>query len=133
MNSWFRLYRGIVVMASCCGSALSQQGTGTIVVFRLTPERATVAADSRTVLNGCSSEVNDNVCKVAAFDDKLVFAASGYTGRFKCGSSGSAWNVRDITKRFYHERGVPALDEFVTAWATMMDNVLLEDSRISPP
>jgi len=133
MNFCFRLYRDIVVMASFCGVALSQQGTGTIVVFRLTPERAVVAADSRTVLNGCSSEVNDNVCKVATFDNGLVFAASGYSGRFRCGSSGSAWNVRDITRKFYHEKGVPALDEFVTAWARMMGNVLSEDSKISPP
>jgi hypothetical protein len=41
--------------------------------------------------------------------------------------------VRDVTKKFYHEKGVPALDEFVTAWATMMGNVLSEDSKISPP
>jgi hypothetical protein len=132
MDSFFRLYRGIIVMASCCGSAWSQQGTGTIATFRLTPERAIVAADSRTVLHGCSSGVNDNVCKVATFDNKLVFAASGYSGRFKCGSD-SAWNVRDITKKFYRQEGVPALDPFVTAWARMMANVLSEDSKISPP
>jgi len=132
MNSFFRRFRGLIVAASFCGVALSQQGTGTIVVFRLTPERAVVAAGSRTVQNGCSSEINDNVCKVATFDNKLAFAASGYSGRFKCGS-GSAWNVRDLTRDFYHQKGVTALDEFVTAWAKMMGNVLLEDSKISPP
>ena len=102
-------------------------------MFRQTPERAVVAADSRTVLNGCSAAINDNVCKVEAFDNKLVFAASGYTGRYKCGSPGSAWNVRDLTRKFYQEKGVPALDEFVMAWARMMSDVLSEDSKISPP
>jgi hypothetical protein len=122
--------------------AISQQQSGTIIVFRLSPDHAVVAGDSRTVRScrpqigiGPSKKiVSEDVCKVLAFDNKYVFAAAGYTGRFDpCISNRTSWNVREITRRLYTDGGITGVDDFTKKWLVKMGDVLTDDSKISPP
>jgi len=78
--------------------------------------------------------VSENICKVLRFDDKYVFAASGYTARFDpCSSSHTLWNVREITKGVYRDGNISSVDDFASKWGTKMKSVLDDDSKISPP
>ncbi|MGA2345821.1 MAG: hypothetical protein ABSF93_07425 [Candidatus Sulfotelmatobacter sp.] len=114
-----------------------QQQTGTILVWRIFPDHAVIAADSK-VSHTCPGVTNPivgyDVCKILTFDDQYVFAATGYTGRFDpCQSSRRLWDVRQLTTQLYQEGKISTTDDFARKWATKMNAVLSEDARISPP
>jgi hypothetical protein len=116
--------------------AVSQQQSGTIVVFRALPDHAIVAADSKSVRTCPPNNriVVRDVCKILTFDNRFVFAASGYYGRHDpCESNDTLWNVGDITKHLYQNDSISSVDDFATKWAKKMGSVLWDDSKISPP
>jgi hypothetical protein len=117
--------------------AMSQQEVGTIVVFKVLPDHAVIAADSKTTrLCGQKTIVGYDVCKILTFENHYVFAAAGYTGRIvpdDCESGRKLWNVRDITKDVYRDGSVPTTDAFAHKWGDKMLEILREDSKISPP
>jgi hypothetical protein len=132
----YHRYVLVFLLALPC-RAVCQQEAGTIVVFRLLSERAVIAADSKTNRR-CPGVKNPivcyGVCKILAFDNKYIFAASGYSGRFdSCQSSHTLWNIRDITKNLYRDGRITGVDDFAQKWSAKMLSVLSEDAKISPP
>jgi hypothetical protein len=136
MKPYVRCFRVIIAIAAFSQIAISQQQTGTIIVFRLSPDHAVIAGDSRTV-RMCPPKqriVSQDVCKVLAFENKYAFAAVGYTARFDpCTSNHTLWNVRDITKKLYRDGNISSVDDFARKWGSKMHDVLIDDSKISPP
>jgi len=112
-------------------SAVPQQQTGTIIVFRITPVEAIVAADSlsRDTEKGATKKTH-NVCKILVFDDKYIFTASGYSGR----PYGRAqWNLHELTKEIYRTGSISGTHDFADKWTSKMQEILVRDSKISPP
>jgi hypothetical protein len=145
MNSRSRLFPLVALALIASEPALCQQQSGTIVTFRVFPDHAIVAADSRTVRTVLDTRtVNDDVCKILTFDNKLIFAYAGYTARVKPYSDETLWNVRDVAKSAYRDivsKNLPASnlagsnlsDAFAREWTKRMGGILIDDSKISPP
>lgn len=110
-------------------SAIPQYETGTIIVFRVTPSEAIIAADSRQSFVG-GAERSRSVCKILTFDGKYVFAASGYSGRR---SGRMPWDLYEYTNRIYREGHVMNVRDFADKWAKQMQELLIQDSKISAP
>lgn len=68
----------LVVVFSMCSLAWSQMKTGTIVVVSSSKHKVVMAADSR--VNFGDGRYEDSYCKIAALNDKLIFAATGIVG-----------------------------------------------------
>jgi hypothetical protein len=130
-------YLSVLIFLAVVHPAIAQQGTGTIVVVRVLPDHAVVAADSKVIFPGPGKPIpRYDICKILTFDNKYVFAAVGYTARYDPNhfrSGGTVWNVRDITKQLYQQGNVFGVDDFARQWAKKMLVVLSEDSKISAP
>jgi hypothetical protein len=85
MKPYAQCFRIGLTIAIFSEVAVSQQQTGTIIVYRLSPDHAVIAGDSRTSRTCPPKQeiVSDEKCKILAFDNKYVFAASGYEARFE--------------------------------------------------
>lgn len=119
--------------------AISQQRTGTIVVFSTTPNKAIVAADSRAVtdMHGAGKDVIENdQCKILAFDNKAIFALAGFQTCF----GPTKWDVLDTTKEVYADiakqdpkrAGINMADLFIKNWYTKMVDSLSANWKFCP-
>lgn len=75
------------------GTANSQVQTGSVVVFLLSQDAVTVAADSRVVDLG-TGKYNDADCKIRALNDKTFFVMAG-SASHKKDLSGPSWDAYD--------------------------------------
>lgn len=55
-----------------------QISSGTVVVFRILPDRVIVAADSKAIRDNGPPRYTD--CKISAFRERVVFASTGHQG-----------------------------------------------------
>jgi hypothetical protein len=111
--------------------AVPQQQSGTIIVFRVTPVEAIVAADSleRETYKGKTVKTH-SVCKILVFDNKYIFAASGYSGRH---FGRSPWDLSQITKEMYRTGNISSTGDFANLWTSKMHTILIRDYKIFPP
>jgi hypothetical protein len=135
MKPYAQCFRISLTIAIFSQVAFSQQQTGTIIVYRLSSDHAVIAGDSRTSRT-CPPKheiVSDEKCKILAFGNKYVFAASGYEAKFEpCASDHTLWNVNEVTKGLYLDGDISSVDDFARKWRRKMADVLIQDSKISP-
>jgi hypothetical protein len=135
MKPYAQCFRIGLTIAVFSQIAISQQQTGTIIVFRLSSDHAIVASDSRRV-RMCPPHnkiVSEEQCKILTFDNKYVFATSGYDARFEpCASNRTVWNINEVTKGLYRDGNISSVDDFARKWRGKMADVLTQDSKISP-
>ena len=104
--------------------AHAQVRSGTIVVFQLKDNQFSIAADSRSILNGIP---NDSECKIMALNSNFVGAISGGSG-YRNGRNvfdpAEPWNgleeMRRIAKGEMHTPSpshTPTVDGIAEAWA----------------
>jgi len=122
-------YLLVLLMASIPYSAICQQQTGTIIVFRFTTDEFIIAADSKVIAKFPTHEavVSQDVCKIFTFDNKYIFAAGGYLGR------GNYWDIYDEMKILYRSGTIASISDFASKWAKKMQSILTEDAKVSSP
>lgn len=102
--------------------ALTQVVSGSIVIINITNDRLVLAADSYGRVEGKSE--SDDKCKIAALDNKIIFASVG--GEGYSAPSGrifdpvGAWNSTDIARSvtdYYLSYGIFDLTRIADTWA----------------
>ena len=87
---------GLVLAGACLGAAAQVESDGTIVVADWTQDEIVIAADSR---ESTADSYSDRKCKIAAFGDKLIFAAAGRRGTRNKITRASLWDSFAIARQ----------------------------------
>ncbi|MGA8442420.1 MAG: hypothetical protein WB762_14210 [Candidatus Sulfotelmatobacter sp.] len=129
------------IIASCfflsfCLSAIGQiETSGTVIAIDATQKELVIAADSRR--GKTRHSYGDDVCKIATFDNRIIFAASGNTGP-SMDPKIRLWDAYAIAQQQYRKLAVPkcASDTFIIrlaqAWGVAIKQQMEEGLRWHP-
>jgi hypothetical protein len=110
--------------------AWPQVQTGTSIVYDLSQNQFTIAADSRRN-NPETGEYDNFQCKISAFGQKFVFSMSGYVEKI------NRWNAHALARKIWQKEssGEISADKLTTAvagkWLTAMETTY-SDADIVP-
>jgi hypothetical protein len=127
-----------VVFALFCEMAWPQTETGTVVVFIVSQNGITVAADSR-IVDALTRKHDDTGCKIRAFGNEFFFAAAGTAGHIQ-DAAGSGWSsYADAKHAWQHAQKLAMVssaqrmtDDVAKEWAESMKEHLNKYERIKP-
>lgn len=136
MNPEFEIMKLCLFVIALSQVAMSQQDSGTIVVLEVTPQFAAIATDSmntRTCDPPQKPVVTYDVCKVLAFDNSYIFAASGtYDRPESCTSTHTDWSVRTVATDLYKNGNVSGVYDFASKWAVKMVDIFTIEAKRPP-
>lgn len=105
-------------------NAFAQSETGTVIIIGYSQKKVVIAADSRRISqNGL---YHDDGCKIAALEDKIVFAAFGRAtsvasdGTFEWDATREARAVLATTQHLQTDRGGGFLDRVAENWGRLI-------------
>ena len=110
-------------------AAWPQIQTGTIIVYNLTQDEFTVAADSRGIVRGTDKH-DDNECKISAFGSNFVFSMAGLTRQ------GDRWDSHTVARKIWQEEFMrdASAKSLVTVvsdkWINAMERIYFDNSVV---
>jgi len=99
---------------------------GTIVVINSSQNEIVFAADGRSAK---ASSYSDDDCKISAFGNKVVFAASGRRGLWNRSTRSYEWDAYTLARkefRSFTSKGTPqsVVEQFASSWGIAMKKEL---------
>jgi hypothetical protein len=115
-----------------CNLAWPQTETGTVVVFVLSENEITVAAESRAVQSD-TGKPDDTSCKIRAFGDQFFFSMAGPSGH-KQDAAGPGWSAYRDARSAWRKAGKLGMvssaqgltNDVAERWAVFMEGRLNE-------